>query len=130
MVIRRLIWGCTVCQRPTKWGQGLNELNITPRVLEITSRNFRKCKNLDKVGTEIVLTQMYVPHGECKVLLNMLKTFVNSSHIYILKQRHTIRFETLSNVERMVIDESPSSLSPLAVMQMDDDFFISMFKQW
>ena len=32
-----------------------------------------------------------------------------------------MRFETLSNVERMVIDERPSSLSSLAVMQMDDD---------
>ena len=36
----------------------------------------------------------------------------------------------------MVIDESPSSLSSLAVMQMDDDLpvhlnvYISMFKQW
>ena len=36
----------------------------------------------------------------------------------------------------MVIDESPSSLSPLAVMQVDDDLpvhlnvYISMFKQW
>ena len=39
-----LIWVCTVCQRPTKWRQDLNELNITPRVLEITSRNFWKCK--------------------------------------------------------------------------------------
>ena len=35
----------------------------------------------------------------------------------------------------MVIDESPSSLSPLAVMQVDDDLpvhlngYISMFKQ-
>ena len=46
-----------------------------------------------------------------------------------------IRFESLSNVERMVIDESPLSLSSLAVMQMDDDLpvhlnvYISMFKQ-
>ena len=36
----------------------------------------------------------------------------------------------------MVIDESPSALSSLAVMQMDDDLpvhlnvYISMFKQW
>ena len=30
-----LIWVYTVCKRPTKWRQGLNELNITPRVLEI-----------------------------------------------------------------------------------------------
>ena len=55
-------------------------------------------------------------HGECKALL---KALVNSSHIYILIQK--VRFETTSNVERMVIDESPSSLSSLAVMQMDDD---------
>ena len=46
--------------RPTKWRHGLNELNIKPRALEITSRNFRKRKNL-AVGTEIVLTRMYVP---------------------------------------------------------------------
>ena len=45
-----------------------------------------------------------------------------------------MRFETLSNVERMVIDERPSSLSSLAVMQMDDDLpvhlnvYIRMFK--
>ena len=45
-----------------------------------------------------------------------------------------MRFETLSNVERMVIDDRPSSLSSLAVMQMDDDLpvhlnvYISMFK--
>ena len=45
-----------------------------------------------------------------------------------------IRFESLSNVERMVSDESPSSLSSLAVMQMDDglpvhlNVYISMFK--
>ena len=51
-------------------------------------------------------------HGECKVLL---KTLVNT---YSYKD---MRFETLSNVERMVIDERPSSLSSLAVMQMDDD---------
>ena len=61
----RLIWVCTVCQRPKKWRQGLNELNITSRVLEMTSRNFRKCKNLEcnlySVGTKIVLTRMYVP---------------------------------------------------------------------
>ena len=38
VVMWRLIWVCTVCQRPTKWRQGLN---ITP------SRNFRKCKNLE-----------------------------------------------------------------------------------
>ena len=36
----------------------------------------------------------------------------------------------------MVVDECPSSLSSLAVMQMDDDLsvhlnvYISMFKQW
>ena len=36
----------------------------------------------------------------------------------------------------MVIDESPSSLSSLAVMQMDNDLpvhlnvYISVFKQW
>ena len=67
-------------------------------------------------------------HGECKILL---KALVNSSHIYL-------RFETLSHVERMVIDESPSSLTSLAIMQMDDDLpvrlnvytCISMFKQW
>ena len=65
-------------------------------------------------------------HGECKVLL---KALVNSSH-------KDIRFESLSNVERMVIDESTSSLSSLAVMQMDDDLpvhlnvHISIFKQW
>ena len=53
-------------------------------------------------------------YEECKVLL---KALVNSSRIY-----NDIRFETLSNVERMVIDESLSSLSSLAVMQMDDDF--------
>ena len=47
-----------------------------------------------------------------------------------------MRFETLSNVERIVFDESPSSLSSLAVMKMDDDLpvhlnvYISMFKQW
>ena len=70
-------------------------------------------------------------HGECKVLL---KALVNSSHINILIQRHT--FGSLSNVERMVNDESPSSLSSLAVMQMDDDLpvhlnvYISMLKQW
>ena len=43
----RLIWVCPVCQRPTKWRQSLNELNITPWVLEISSRNFCKCKNLE-----------------------------------------------------------------------------------
>ena len=50
---------------------------------------------------------------------------------------HTdIRFETLSNVERMLIDESPLSLLPLSVMLMDDDLpvhlsvYNSMFKQW
>ena len=65
-------------------------------------------------------------HGECKVLL---KALVNT---YSYKD---IRFETPSNVERMVIDESPSSLSSLAVMQLDDDLsvhlnvYISMFKQ-
>ena len=59
-------------------------------------------------------------HGECKVLL---KALVNT---YSYKD---MRFETLSNV-----DERPSSLSPLAVMQMDDDLpvhlnvYISMFK--
>ena len=46
-ILWRLIWVCTVCQRPAKWRQGLNELNITSPVLEITSRNFRKCKNLE-----------------------------------------------------------------------------------
>ena len=46
VIMWRLIWVCTVCQRPTKWRQCLNELNITPRVPEIKSRNFRKCKNL------------------------------------------------------------------------------------
>ena len=51
-------------------------------------------------------------HKECKVLLTAPK------YTYSYKD---IRFETLSNVERMVIDESPSSLSSLAVMQMDDD---------
>ena len=35
-------------------------------------------------------------------------------------------FESLSNVERMVIDESPSSLSSLAVMQMDDDLAVHL----
>ena len=46
------------------------------------------------------------------------------------------RFESLSNVERMIIGGSPSSLSSLVVMQMDDDLplhlnvYISMFKQW
>ena len=30
-----------------KWRQGVNELNTTPRVLKITSRNFRKRKNLE-----------------------------------------------------------------------------------
>ena len=46
-----------------------------------------------------------------------------------------ISVETLSNVEGVVIDESPSSLSSQAVMQMDDDLlehlnvYISMFKQ-
>ena len=43
--------------KQTKWSQVLNELNITPRVLEITSGNFRKYKNLNvtcnTVGTEI-----------------------------------------------------------------------------
>ena len=34
-------------QHPIKWRQGLNKLNITPRVLEITSRIFRKCKDLE-----------------------------------------------------------------------------------
>ena len=47
VVMWHLIWVCTVCQRPTKWRQCLNKLNITPRVLEITSRNFRKRKNLE-----------------------------------------------------------------------------------
>ena len=47
LVMRRLIWICTVCQRPTKLRQCVNELNITPRVLEITSPNFRKRKNLE-----------------------------------------------------------------------------------
>ena len=47
VVIWRMIWVCPVCQRPTKWRQCLNELNITPRVLETTSRNFWKCKNLE-----------------------------------------------------------------------------------
>ena len=32
---------------PKKRRQGLNELNIIYRVLEITSPNFRKCKNLE-----------------------------------------------------------------------------------
>ena len=75
-------------------------------MLEITSRNFRKCKNL-----------------ECNLAL------VNT---YTYKD---IRFETPSTVESMVIDESPSSLSSLAVMQLDDDLsvhlnvYISLFKQ-
>ena len=47
-----------MCQRPTKWRQGVNKLNITPQVLAITSRNFRKRKNLEcnlnTVGTEFV----------------------------------------------------------------------------
>ena len=47
VVMWRRIWVCTVYKRPTKWRQGLNELNITPRVLEITSRNFWKCKTLE-----------------------------------------------------------------------------------
>ena len=47
VVMWPLICVCTVCQRSTKWRQGLNELNITLRVLEITSRDFRKCKNLE-----------------------------------------------------------------------------------
>ena len=47
VVMWRLIWVFNVCQRPTKWRQGLTELKSTPRVLEITSRNFRKCKNLE-----------------------------------------------------------------------------------
>ena len=71
VVMWRLIWICTVCQRSTKWRQGLNELNITPRVLEITSRNFRReqlCANR---------TRMYIHSCHC------------SSHIYILIQRHT-----------------------------------------
>ena len=70
-------------------------------------------------------------HRECKV---PLKALVNSFHLYILIQRHA--FEIVSNVERMVIDESLSLLSSLAVMQMDDDLpvhlnvYISIFKQW
>ena len=70
-------------------------------------------------------------HGEYKALP---KALVNSSHIYILIQ--DIRFETLSNVEHLVIDESPSSLLSLAVIQMDDDLpvhlnvYIIMCKQW
>ena len=47
VVMWRLIWVCTACQRPTKWRQDFKELNITTRVVEITSRNFRKCKNLE-----------------------------------------------------------------------------------
>ena len=47
VVMWRMIWVCTVYQRPKKWRQGLNELNITRRVLELTSRNFQKCKNLE-----------------------------------------------------------------------------------
>ena len=64
-------------------------------------------------------------HGECKVLLKAL------GNTYSYKD---MRFETLSNVERMVIEKKTSSLSSLAVMQMDDDLpvhlnvYISMFK--
>ena len=47
LVMWRLIWVCTVCQCPTKGWQGVNELKITSRVLEITSRNFRKRKTLE-----------------------------------------------------------------------------------
>ena len=46
---------------------------------------------------------------------------VAPTYIYSYKD---IRFETLSNVERMVIDERPSSLSSLAVIQMDDGPYI------
>ena len=72
-------------------------------------------------------------HGECKVLL---KTLVNSSHIYILIQRHTFwNFIECKTYGCLTKAPSSSSVSPLAVMQMDDDLpvhlnvLISMFKQ-
>ena len=67
--------------------------------------------------------------GEFKVLL--------TAPIYTYSYKD-IRFETLLDVERMVVDESPSSLSSLAVIQMDDGLSVhlnvcitcSMYKQW
>ena len=37
LVMWSLIWICTVCQRPTKWRQDVNELNITPGCLKLHS---------------------------------------------------------------------------------------------
>ena len=74
-----------------------------------------------------MLTRMYV--------LSWRMKSSNESSTYTYRYKD-IRFEALSNVERMVIDESPSSLSPLAVMQMDDVLpinlyvFIGIIKQW
>ena len=57
----------------------------------------------------------------------------SNKHETPLVHTHT---KTLSKIECMVIDESPSSLSSLAVMQMGDDLpvhlnvYISTFKQW
>ena len=74
-----------------------------------------------------MLTPMCVPSWRMK------SSIESSTYTYRYKD---IRFKALSNVRRMVIDESPSSLSSLAVMQMDDDLpvdlnvYISMFKQW
>ena len=107
LVMRRLIWICTVCQRPTKWRQGINDLNITPPVLEITSRNFRKRKNLE-------CNLLYGWNWDCanqdvcpfmenvKFYWKLLWTAPTYTYSY-----KDIRFETLSNVERMVVWRKP-----------------------
>ena len=72
-----------------------------------------------------MLTRMYVPSWR------MLSSTENSCEQLPHIHTHT---KALSNVERMVIEKRPSSLSSLAVMQMDDDLpvhlnvYISMFK--
>ena len=106
VVMWRLIWVCTVWKRPSKWRQGLNELNITPRMLEITSRNFRKCKNLE-CNLKYGRNWDYANPDICPLMENVKfywkLLWTAPTYTYSYKD---IRFETLSNVERMVVPGS------------------------
>ena len=94
----RLIWICTVCQLHTKWRQGVNE---------ITSRNFRKRKNLE-------CNVLYGWNWDCaspdvcpfmenvKFYWKLLWTAPTYTYSY-----KNIRLETLSNVECMFVWRKP-----------------------
>ena len=110
----------------------LNEVNITPRVLEITSRNFRKCKNLE-------WNLLYGWNWDCanpdvcpstenlKFYWNLLWTAPTYTYSY-----KDIRFEILSNVERMVVwRKPPHHCRPRQSCKWTMTYpYIWMFKQW